>query len=99
MLQFLYVCDEMLSESSEGYSFGGEGYDPTQECFHVDLEILKEGDHLGMPREGDQPPPCNPDGAQTPPGSHEAHLEQLRELHNKLGEEQQCLQRLRQALD
>jgi hypothetical protein len=28
-----------------------------------------------------------------------AHLEQLRELHNKLGEVQQCLQQLRQALE
>jgi hypothetical protein len=49
--------------------------------------------------EGDQPPPCNPDEAQTPPRSHEAHLEQLRELHNKLEEEQQRLQHQRQALE
>jgi hypothetical protein len=67
----------MLSEGSKGYSSGGEGYDPTQECFHIDSDILEEGDHLGMPREGDQPPPCNLDGAQTPLGSHKAHLEQL----------------------
>jgi hypothetical protein len=62
MLQFLYACDEMLSESSEGCSSGDEGYDPTRECFHVDPEIPVEGDHIGMPREGDQPPPHNPDG-------------------------------------
>jgi hypothetical protein len=99
MLQFLYVCNEMLSERSEGYNSGGEGYDPTREFFHIDSEIPEEGDHLGMPREDDQPPPHNPDGAQTPPGSHVAHLEQLRELHNKLGEEQQCLQQLLQALE
>jgi hypothetical protein len=30
-----------------------------------------------------------PSGAQTPLGSHVAHLEQLWELHDKLGEEQQ----------
>jgi hypothetical protein len=30
MLQFLYVCDEMLSEGSKGYCSGGEGYDTTQ---------------------------------------------------------------------
>jgi hypothetical protein len=53
MLQFLYVCDEMLSESSESYSFGGEGYDPTRECLYIDSEIPDEGDRLGMPREGD----------------------------------------------
>jgi hypothetical protein len=99
MLQFLYACEEMLSESSEGYNSGGEGYDPTRECFHVDPEIPEEGDHLGMPQEGDQPPPHNPDGAQTPPGSHEDHLEQLRELHNMLREERQRLQQLRQALE
>jgi hypothetical protein len=57
MLQFLYACDEMLSERPEGYSTSGEGYEPTQECLHIDSEILDEGDHLGMPWEGDQPPP------------------------------------------
>jgi hypothetical protein len=67
----------MLSKSSKGYSSGGEGYDPTRECFHIDSDIPEEGDHLGMPWEGDQPPPCNLDEAQTPSGSHEAHLEQL----------------------
>jgi hypothetical protein len=47
MLQFLYACDEMLSESSEGYNFDGEGYDPTRECFHVNSGLPEEGDHLG----------------------------------------------------
>jgi hypothetical protein len=91
MLQFLYACDDMLSESLEGYSSGGESYDLTRECFHVDPEAPEEGDHLGMPQEGDQPPPHNPDGAQTPPGSHEDHLELLWQLHDNLKEEQQCL--------
>jgi hypothetical protein len=53
MLQFMYVCDEMLSESSKGYSSGGEGYDLTQEFFHINSEIPKEGDHLSTPQEGD----------------------------------------------
>jgi hypothetical protein len=99
MLQFLYACDEMLSESSEGYNSGSEGYDTTLECFHVDSRLPEEGDHLGMLQEGDQPPSHNPDRTQTPLGSHEAHLEQLRELHGKLGEEQQRLQQLRQTLE
>jgi hypothetical protein len=104
MLKFLYACDKMLSESSEGYSTGGEGYDPTRECLHIDSEIPDEGDHLGMPWEGDQPPPrvqevVEPCWAQTPPTSHVAHLEKLRELHDKLGEKQQRLQQLRQALE
>jgi hypothetical protein len=62
MLQFLYACDEMLSKISEGYNSGGEVYDPTQECFHVDSALPKEGDHLGMPLKGDQPPSHNQDG-------------------------------------
>jgi hypothetical protein len=57
-----------------------------------------------MPQEGDQPPPCfqeavEPGGARTPPGRHMAHLEQLRELNDKLEEEQQRQQQLRQALE
>jgi hypothetical protein len=96
MLQFLYACDELLSDSSEGYSTGGERYDSTLECLHINQEILNEENHLGMPREGDWPPPlvreevelCE---AQIPPRSHVALLEQLRELHDKLGEKQQQL--------
>jgi hypothetical protein len=38
MLQFLYACDEMLSESSEGHNSSGESYNPIWECFHVDPE-------------------------------------------------------------
>jgi hypothetical protein len=30
MLQFLYACDELLSESSEGYNTSGESYNPTR---------------------------------------------------------------------
>jgi hypothetical protein len=91
----------MLSESSEGYSSGGESYDLTQECLYLDSNIPNKGDRLGMPREGDQLPPHvqEPSGAQTPPGSHVAQLEKLRELHNKLKEEQQWLQQLQQALE
>jgi hypothetical protein len=77
----------MLFESLEGYNSSGEGYDPTREFFHIDSEIPKEGDHLGMPWEGDHPPLRNPDGAQARLGSHVDHLEQLRELHNKLRDE------------
>jgi hypothetical protein len=90
MLQFLYMCDEMLSESSKGYSSGGEGYGPTRECLYLDSEISDGGDRLGMPREGGPLPPHVQElsGAHTPLGSHVAQLKQLRELHNKLKEEQ-----------
>lgn len=55
-LQFLYACDELLSDISKGYDIGGESYDPNQECLHINQEIPDEGNHLGMPLEGDQPP-------------------------------------------
>ena len=57
MLQFMYACDELLSDSSEGYNTDERSYDPTRECFHIDHGIPDEGDQLGMPREGDQSPP------------------------------------------
>jgi hypothetical protein len=87
MLQFRYACDELLSDRSEGYNTSGESYDPTRECFDIDHEIPDEGNHHSMPREGDQPPLCvwevvEPGGAQTPPRSHVAHLEQPRELRD-----------------
>lgn len=82
----------MLFESSEVCSTGGEGYDPTKECLHIDSKIPDGGNHLDMPREGDQPLSLEPDRVQTPPESHMAHLEQLRELHDKIGEEHQRLQ-------
>jgi hypothetical protein len=50
-----------------------------------------------MPWENEVPPPHTREAresgeAQTPLGSHMAHLEQLCKLHAKLGEEQQLLQ-------
>ena len=83
MLQFLYARDEMLSESSEGYSARDEGYDPTRECLHIDSDIPDERDHLGMPLEDDQPPPRvreangterGPDPSWEPRGSSRATL-------------------------
>lgn len=104
MLQFLYTCNELLSDGSEGYSTDEGSYDQARECFHADQRSPGEGKQLGMPWEDDEPPPRirearEPGGAQTPPGSHVAHLEQLQELHAKLGEEQQRLQQLRQVLE
>jgi hypothetical protein len=51
-----------------------------------------------MPKDGNTPAPAphagEPrewDAIQTPMGSQDAHLEQLHELHTKLGEEQEQL--------
>jgi hypothetical protein len=103
MLQFLFACDNLLSDGSNDYNFDEEGYNPTQECFHAGHEEHDEGNQLGMPREANAPapPPHARDpreqgAAQTPAGSHIAYLGQLRELHAKLGEEQQ---QLRQVLE
>jgi hypothetical protein len=93
MLQFLFACDDLLFDGSNDYNSDKEGYDPTRECFHVGHEEHGEGNHLGMPWEDNAPaPPLHAGVAQTPAGSHIAHLEQLRELHTKIGEEQQRLQ-------
>jgi hypothetical protein len=40
---------------------------PSRECFHVDLGGLDEGNHLGMPEDGDPP-------------RHAPHVDILREL-------------------
>jgi hypothetical protein len=57
MLQFLFTCDELLSDGSDDYITDEEGYDATRECFHIEHEEHDEGDQLGMPRENNAPPP------------------------------------------
>jgi hypothetical protein len=57
MLQFLFACDELLSDGLDGYNIDEEGYDPTRESFHVGHEEHAKGDQLDMPREGNTPPP------------------------------------------
>jgi hypothetical protein len=100
MRHFLSACDYYLSDSSNDYSSDDEGYDSTRECFHIEHEEHGEGNQLGLPREANAPAPAlaphvgNPreQGAvQIPAGSQIAQLEQLRELHAKLGEEHEPL--------
>jgi hypothetical protein len=38
MLQFLFVCDKLLSDGSDDYNANEEGYEPTRECFHTGHE-------------------------------------------------------------
>jgi hypothetical protein len=58
MRDFVTACDYCLSDCSNGSrSLGDEDCDPSRECFHVDLGGPTEGNHLGMPEDGDLPRP------------------------------------------
>jgi hypothetical protein len=59
MRDFMTTCDYCLSDCSDGSrSFGDEDCGPSRECFHVDLGGPGEGNHLGMPENGDPPRPA-----------------------------------------
>jgi hypothetical protein len=54
MRDFMTACDYCLSDCSDGsHSFGDEDCDPSRECFHIDLGGPGEGNHLGIPENGD----------------------------------------------
>jgi hypothetical protein len=54
MRDFMTACDYCLSDySDDGHSLDDEDCGPSRECFHVDLGGLDEGNHLGMPEDGD----------------------------------------------
>jgi hypothetical protein len=56
MRDFMTACDYCLSDCSDGSrSFGDEDSGPSRECFHVDLGGPGEGNHLGIPENGDPP--------------------------------------------
>jgi hypothetical protein len=77
-----------------------------RECFHVDLGGLDEGNHLGMPEDGDPPRPApRVDILRElavvpfpPGGGQDAQLEQIREMQAKLDEEAGQLVQLRQNI-
>jgi hypothetical protein len=55
---FMTACDYCLSDCSDGSrSLGDEDCGPSHECFHVDLGGPSEGNHLGIPENGDPPRP------------------------------------------
>jgi hypothetical protein len=59
MQDFKTTCDYCLSDySDDGHSLDDEDCGPSRECFHVDLGGLDEGNHLGMPEDGDPPRPA-----------------------------------------
>jgi hypothetical protein len=59
MRDFMTACDYCLSDCSDGSrSLGNEDCGPSRECFHVDLGGPGEGNHLGIPENGDPPRPA-----------------------------------------
>jgi hypothetical protein len=59
MRDFMTACDYCLSDCSDGsHSLGDKDCGPSRECFHVDQGGLDEGNHLGMPEDGDPPRPA-----------------------------------------
>jgi hypothetical protein len=59
MRDFMTACDYCLSDCSDSdHSLGDEDCGPSHECFHVDLGGLDEGNHLGVPEDGDPPRPA-----------------------------------------
>jgi hypothetical protein len=104
MRDFMTACDYCLSDCSDGSrSLGDEDCDPSRECFHVDLGGPSEGNHLGMPEDGDLPRPVPrvniPLGLAVVPiqaGGHDPQLEQIRGVQARLDEGAGALEPIRQ---
>jgi hypothetical protein len=106
MRDFITACDYCLSDcSDDSHSLGDEDCGPSHECFHVDLEGLNEGNHLGMP-EDDNPsrPAPRVDILQelavvpVPAGGQDTQLEQIHDMQARLDEEAEQLVQLRQNI-
>jgi hypothetical protein len=107
MRGFMTACDYCLSDcSDDGHNFDDKDCGPSHEYFHVDLGGLDEGNHLGMPEDGDPPRPApRVDILQelvvvpVPAGGQDAQLEQIREMEARLDEEAGQLVQLRQNIE
>jgi hypothetical protein len=94
MRDFMTACDYCLSNCSDGSrSFGDEDCGPSRECFHVDLGGPGEGNHLGIPENGDPPRPAPRVDilrelavVPVPTGGQDTQLEQIREMQARLDE-------------
>jgi hypothetical protein len=106
MRDFKTACDYCLSDCSDSsHSLGDEDCGPSRECFHVYLGGLDEGNHLGMPDDGDPPRPAphidilrEQAVVPVPAGGQYAQLEQMREVQAMLDEEAGQLVQLRQNI-
>jgi hypothetical protein len=106
MRDFMTACDYCLSDCSDSsHSLDDEDCGPSRECFHVDLRGLDEGNHLGMPEDGD-PPRHAPRVdilrelavVPVPAEGQDAQLEQIHEVQARLDEEAGQLVQLRQNI-
>jgi hypothetical protein len=94
MRDFMTACDYCLSDYSNGSrSFGDEDCGPSRECFHVDLGGPGEGNHLGIPENGDPPRPAPRVDilrelavVPVPAGGQDTQPEQIREMQARLEE-------------
>jgi hypothetical protein len=106
MRDFMTACDYCLSDCSDGSrSFGDEDCGPSRECFHVDLGGPGEGNHLGMPENGDPPRPAPRVDilwelavVPVPAGGQDAQLEQIREMQARLDEGAGTLEQFRRNI-
>jgi hypothetical protein len=100
------ACDYYLSDcSDDSHNLDDEDCGPSRECFHVDLGGLNEGNHLGMPEDGDPPRPAPRVDilrelavVLVPAGGQDTQLEQIREMQARLDEEVGQLVQLRQNI-
>jgi hypothetical protein len=89
---FMTACDYCLSDCSDGNrGLDNEDRGPSHECFHVDLGGPGEGNHLGMPENGDPPRPAPRVDilrelavVPVPAGGPDPQLEQIRERQARL---------------
>jgi hypothetical protein len=94
MRDFMTACDYCLSDCSDGSrSLGDEDCGPSRECLHVDLGGPGEGNHLGMPENGDPPRPAPRVDilrelavVPVPAGGQDSQVEQIREMQARLDE-------------
>jgi hypothetical protein len=106
MRDFMTACDYCLSDCSDvSRSFGDGDCGPSRECFHVDLGGPDEGNHLGIPENGDPPRPAPRVDilwelavVLVPAGGQDAQLEQIREMQARLDEGAGTLEPLRRNI-
>jgi hypothetical protein len=106
MRDFMDASDYCLSDcSDDGHSLDDEDCGLSRECFHVDLGGLDEGNHLGMPEDGDPSRPAPRVDilrelavVPVPAGGQDTQLEQICEMQARLDEEACQLVQLRQNI-
>jgi hypothetical protein len=97
------ACDYCLSDCSDGSrSLDDEDCGPSRECFHVELGDPSEGNHVGMPEDGDLPRPVPRADiprelavVPVPAGGHDPQLEQVRGAQARLDEGAGALEPMR----